>query len=133
MFKINRALLLSICMPLLVTHSHRLTTTLIWRYLLRSSAPPPPSTYNQAYVFKIALLSVSGTGLAVLLSGPAKRLSKKWSATVWEKEFVVKRKLRNIDDGGLDSGGTNGDIHQVGEGEGNRNEEGDEENAIQVW
>jgi hypothetical protein len=94
-------------------------TGLIWRYLIRATAPPPPSAYNQAYVFKIALLSVSGTGLAILLSGPVKRLSKKWSAAVWEKEFVVKRKLRNMDEGGLDMGGTDG------EGDGNQDEAGD--------
>jgi len=36
-------------------------------------------------------------------------LSKKWSEKVWEKEFVVMRKLRNIDDGSVgDGAATNG-------------------------
>lgn len=73
----------------------------------------PKSAYSQAYVFRIALLSVSITTLAILLSGPVKRMSKKWSEKVWEKEFVVKRKLRNMDD----TDGENGSAAIVGRDE----------------
>lgn len=89
-------------MPIAVTYSHRLSMQLIWRYLSRRSSHNttalPKSIYGQAYVFRIALLSVSITTIAILLSEPIKKLSKKWSEKVWEKEFVVKKRLRNLDD-----------------------------------
>lgn len=108
----NKVLSLSIGMPLLVTYSHRSMIYIIWRYFL-SGQGSAPTTYgdSQAYVFRIALLSVSITTLVILLQEPIKKFSKKWLENVWESEFVIKRKLRNIDqvDGDTDNGaGTDG-------------------------
>lgn len=98
----NKILALSIGMPILVTYSHRSSMYLIWRYFLnghkyKEGTPPPTNYEQQGYVFRIALLSVSITTLIILLNEPVKKLTKKWLENVWESEFVIKRKLRNID------------------------------------
>lgn len=119
--RMNRTLLLGIMMPLAVTYSHRLTVRLIWRYLLQGKGAPPTNE-GQAYIFKIALLSVSFATLGVLLANPMKKLIKKWIEKVWEKEFVIKRKLRNIDD----------DDDTIGAGTGNEETERNGNEGMQV-
>ena len=34
----------------------------------------------------------------MLLAKPAQRIAKKWAENVWENEFVIRRKLKNMDD-----------------------------------
>jgi hypothetical protein len=101
---------LLISCPLLVTWSHRRVVLFLWRHFFHSSnakhaaagaaAIPDSLQYDksQAYVFKTASFTVSLTTLAMLLAKPAKKIAKKWAENVWENEFVIKRKLKNIDD-----------------------------------
>lgn len=115
-FRMNKLLSLSIGMPLLVTYSHRSMIYLIWRYFLngKGSAPSTYGNGSQAYVFRIALVSVSITTMVILLQEPIKKFSKKWLENVWESEFVIKRKLRNIDQ--VDGNTDNGAIEATGNG-----------------
>lgn len=131
-FQLNKMLVLSIAMPLLVTYSHRLLVGLIWKYLVKAGPTSSSTSYasGQAYVFRISLLTVSLTTLAMILRKPARKISNKWMENVWESEFVVRRKLRNIDQvddenetEGTDNGNGNGSNGQMltdaGVGQGN--------------
>lgn len=92
---VNLRLLGALFLPGVLTSVHIHSAALLWRLMGRSGLP---SGFERTLVHRAAVLSVSATGTAVLLSKPTKKLVKKWLSKVWEREYVVRKKLRNIDD-----------------------------------
>ena len=99
---INFRLILAIILPGLINWLYLIARRAMWRVMYQTQ-PPPAS--NPMYTFRAALFSVSCTTAAVWLSGPVRKLGSKWVAKIWEKEYLVQRKLRNIDDPPLENDG----------------------------